>query len=60
MMFVNGIGRQYTGGITGMNTGLFNMLHHAADDGIFTVGNGVHIQLKRFFQEFVNEYGLIR
>ena len=60
MVFVDGIGRQYTGGIAGMNAGLFDMFHHAADDGILTVGNGVHIQLKGFFQELVNEHGLIR
>ena len=60
MILRNRVWRQYAGRVTGMDTGLFNMFHHTANDGFFTVTDGIYIQLKGLFKEFINEHRLVR
>src|SRR5712664_363118 len=40
-----------------MHAGFFDVLHDAADDYIGSVGEGIHVHFRGFFQELVNEHG---
>ncbi len=51
-----GIGRQGATRVTGVDTGLLDVLHDAADDYIGAVADGIHVQLGRIVQEAVQQH----
>ena len=51
-----GVGRQGAGGVTGVDTGLFDVLHDAADDHVNAVADGVHVHLGGVVQEAVQQH----
>ena len=51
-----GIRRQGTGGIAGMNAGFFDMFHHAGDMHIaILIRDAIHIHLNRIHQVLINQ-----
>ncbi|MNK62475.1 hypothetical protein D3C87_816560 [compost metagenome] len=51
-----GVGRQGAGGVTGVDTGLLDVLHDAADDHVHAVADGVHVHLGGVVQEAIQQY----
>src|SRR5690349_18022160 len=54
------IGWQYAGGVAGMNPGILDVLHDAANHAPGAVGDGVDIGFECVFQEAVDEYRMLR
>ncbi len=42
-----------------MDAGFLDVLHDAADDRVFAVGQGVDVDFEGVFQEFVDEDGAV-
>src|SRR5204863_2867101 len=55
-----GDGRQRAGGVAGVDTGLFDVLHHAAEIQLESVIQGVDIDLDRVVEEPVDQHGVTR
>ena len=51
-----GVGRQGTGGVAGVDTGLFDVLHDAADKDRLAVADGVHVDLNGVVEETVQQH----
>ncbi|MNC09162.1 hypothetical protein D3C75_567800 [compost metagenome] len=51
-----GVGRQGAGGVTGVDTGLLDVLHDAADDHVHAVADGVHVHLGGVVEEAIQQY----
>ena len=39
-----------------MDAGFFNVLHDSADDDIFAVGERIHVNFYRVFEEVIDEH----
>ena len=50
---------QYAGGVAGVDAGLFDVLHDAADDHIFAVGESVNVDFGGRLEEVVDEDGAL-
>ncbi len=50
--------RQHARRVAGVDAGLLDVLHHAADDGALAVGDAVDVDLDRVLEELVDEDGL--
>ena len=50
-------GRQNTGGVAGVDAGLFDVFHDAADDHIFAVGERIDVDFGGFLEELVDQNG---
>src|SRR5699024_7122552 len=48
--------RQHACGVTGVDTGLLDVLHHAAQVQLLAVVEGVHVDLDRLVQEPVHQH----
>ena len=59
VLVVDEIRRQHAGGIAGVDTGVFNVLHDAADDALFSIAQGIHIGFERIFQEAVDQHRVV-
>ena len=51
-----GVGRQGAGGVAGMDPGLFDVLHDAADEDPLAVADGVHVHLDGVVEEAVQQH----
>ena len=50
--------RDHGGGIAGVDAGLLDVLHHAGDDDVLTVGDRVDVELDGVFEEPVDQDGM--
>ena len=48
--------RQHAGRVAGVDAGLFDVLHDAADDHVLAVGDGVYINLGRRLEEVIDQH----
>ncbi len=55
LVVAQGVGRQRAGGVAGVDAGLLDVLHDAADHDPLAVGHRVDVDLERVLQELVDE-----
>jgi len=53
-------GRNHAGGVPGVDAGGLDVFHHAADEHVVLVGDGVDVQFDGVGEELVHEDGLVR
>ena len=49
------VGRNHRCRIAGVNAGFLDVLHHAGDDDVVTIGDRVDVELDRVFEEAIDE-----
>ncbi len=60
MLVAQQIRRHHARRVAGVDPGILDVLHHAADQDLLAVSDGVHVRLESVFEETVDQHRVLR